>query len=125
MKSRIIVALSFVLLISTGAVSQKQNQKQIANAAKTAQKATQALDQIMAISDRSIPIDLLRKAKAFAVFPNVIKGAFIVGGQGGKGLIARRLRGGWGAPAMFKLGGGSVGFQIGGSSTDVVMLYMT
>jgi lipid-binding SYLF domain-containing protein len=79
----------------------------------------------MAIREKSIPQDLLRKAKAVAVFPNVIKGAFIVGGQGGKGLIVRRVGNGWGAPTLFKLGGGSVGFQIGGSSTDFVMLFMT
>ena len=69
----------------------------------------------------SIPRDLLAKAKAVVVFPGTIKGAFIVGGQGGKGLISRRVRGGWSAPAMFKLGGGSIGFQIGGSSTDVIL----
>jgi lipid-binding SYLF domain-containing protein len=79
----------------------------------------------MAIRDKSIPQDLLDKAKAIAVFPNVIKAAFVFGGQGGKGLISRRVRGGWGAPAVFKLGGGSIGFQIGGSSTDVIMLFMT
>ncbi|HYJ89720.1 MAG TPA: lipid-binding SYLF domain-containing protein [Pyrinomonadaceae bacterium] len=102
-----------------------QNDKEVAQAAKTAQKATQALDEIMAIRDKSIPADLLRKAKAVAVFPNVIKGAFIVGGQGGKGLIVERVGNAWGPPALFKLGGGSVGFQIGGSSTDFVMLFMT
>src|SRR5437762_2271104 len=125
MMRRILFALLPVLLASTFGVGQKPNQKQISNAAVTAQKATRALDEIMSISDRSIPVDLLRKAKAVAVFPNVLKGAFIIGGQGGKGLIARRTRGGWGPPALFKLGGGSVGFQIGGSSTDVVMLFMT
>lgn len=122
------LAVSLVTLIfSAGALGQKDKNKnkEISDAAKTAQKATQALDEIMATSDRSIPIDLLRKAKAVAVFPNVIKGAFIVGGQGGKGVVSRRVKGGWGSPAVFKLGGASIGFQIGGSSTDVVMLFMT
>jgi lipid-binding SYLF domain-containing protein len=122
-----IATIIFVLSIVSAAQRQdpKGLAKETTNAAKTAQKATKALDEIMAISDRSIPADLLRKAKAVAVFPNVIKGAFIVGGQGGKGLITRKVGGSWGPPAMFKLGGGSVGFQIGGSSTDVVMLFMT
>src|SRR2546423_12257352 len=111
MNRKTVISLSLLLFLSGAVFAQKQNQKEIAGAAKTTQKATQALDQIMAISDRSIPTDLLRKARAVAVFPNVIKGAFIIGGQGGKGLISRRVRGGWGAPAMFKLGGGSVGFQ--------------
>ena len=116
-----------ILAVTIGAQTtvSKKDQKEISDAAKTAQKATKALDEIMTIRERSIPSDLLRKAKAVAVFPNVIKGAFIIGGQGGKGLIIHRIGNGWTAPAMFKLGGGSVGFQIGGSSTDVVMLFMT
>jgi lipid-binding SYLF domain-containing protein len=118
-----IVALG--LILSVGLFAQNQNSKEVANAAKTAQKATQALDEIMAIREKSIPADLLKKAKAVAVFPNVIKGAFILGGQGGKGLIVRRVGNAWGPPTLFKLGGGSVGLQIGGSSTDVVMLFMT
>jgi lipid-binding SYLF domain-containing protein len=119
------IAVLFVLLLAGFSIAQKSDPKEISNAAKTAQKATQALDEIMSIREKSIPSELLRKAKAVAVFPNVIKGAFIVGGQGGKGLIVRKVGNTWGAPAMFKLGGGSVGFQIGGSSTDVVMLFMT
>ena len=123
-KKIILIAFS-ICLIASAAAAQKNNNKEIAAAAKTAQKATKALDEIMSIRDRSIPTDLLRKAKAIGVFPNVLKGAFIIGGQGGKGLISRRVNGGWGAPALFKLGGASIGFQIGGSSTDVVMLFMT
>ena len=124
MKNASIVTF-LILLLSVCTFAQKANQKEISAAAKTSQKATKALDEIMAVSDKSIPTDLLRRAKAVAVFPNVIKGAFIVGGQGGKGLIVRKVGNAWGAPTIFKLGGGSVGFQIGGSSTDVVMLFMT
>jgi SH3 domain-containing YSC84-like protein 1 len=124
MKQASLIA-ALVLFLSVFTFAQKANDKEISNAARTAQKATKALDEIMAISDKSIPSDLLRKAKAVAVFPDVIKGAFIIGGQGGKGLIVRKVGNAWGAPTLFKLGGGSVGFQIGGSSTDVVMLFMT
>ncbi len=112
-------------MFAAAVAAQKDKSNAIRDAAKTSQKATKALDEIMAISDRSIPTDLLQKAKAVGVFPNVVKGAFIIGGQGGKGLISRRVKGGWGPPALFKLGGASIGFQIGGSSTDVVMLFMT
>lgn len=116
----------FALLFTAPAFAQGNIDREIRNAAKTAQKATKALDDIMSISDKSIPEDLLLRAKAVAVFPGVVKGAFIIGGQGGKGVIIRRVRGeGWSAPALFKLTGGSVGFQIGGSSTDLVMLFMT
>ncbi len=114
-----------LLVLTAAAAAQNSKTKEINNAAKTAQKATTVLNEIMAISDRSIPQDLLRKAKAVAVFPNVVKGAFIIGGQGGKGVISRRVRGGWGPPTVFKVGGASIGFQIGGSSTDFVMLFMT
>jgi lipid-binding SYLF domain-containing protein len=124
MKQASILA-SLILLLSVYSFGKKSKNKDVSCAEKTAKKATRALDEIMAVSDKSIPADLLRKAKAVAVFPDVIKGAFIVGGQGGKGLIVQRVGNGWGAPAMFKLDGGSVGFQIGGSSTDVVMLFMT
>jgi lipid-binding SYLF domain-containing protein len=54
----------------------------------------------------------------------VIKAGFIVGGRGGRGVISRRLKGGWSAPALFNLGGGSVGLQIGAARTDFVLLFM-
>ena len=78
----------------------------------------------MNIPDQAVPQSLLDKAEAIAVFPNVIKAGFIIGGRGGDGVISRRVPGGWSAPAFFKLGGGSVGLQIGASSTDFVMLFM-
>lgn len=124
-KSKTAILFFMLGLLTFSASAQDENSKEIKNAAKTAQKATKALDKIMSISDKSIPQDLLAKAKAIAVFPGVVKAAFIIGGGGGKGLISRRLESGWSAPAFFKIAGGSVGFQLGGSSTDVVMLFMT
>ncbi|MBK6749781.1 MAG: lipid-binding SYLF domain-containing protein [Acidobacteria bacterium] len=118
----IVVALC---ALGTNATAQKKDAKNRAEAATTSGDATKALNELMRIPAKSIPQSLLKKAKAIAVFPGVIKAAFIIGGRGGKGLISRRVKGGWSAPAMFKIGGGSVGFQIGGSSTDVVMLFMT
>jgi lipid-binding SYLF domain-containing protein len=67
---------------------------------------------------------LLDRAEAVAVFPSVIKAGFIVGGRGGSGVISRRVAGGWSAPAFFDLGGGSIGLQIGASSTDFILLFM-
>ncbi len=118
----IVVALC---ALGTNATAQKKDAKNRAEAATTSGDATKALNELMRIPAKSIPQSLLKKAKAIAVFPGVIKAAFIIGGRGGQGLISRRVKGGWSAPAMFKIGGGSVGFQIGGSSTDVVMLFMT
>src|SRR5437660_4898235 len=78
----------------------------------------------MNVPDRAIPQKLLDKAEAIAVFPGVIKAGFIVGGRAGHGVISRRVKGGWSAPAFFNLGGASIGLQIGASSTDFVLLFM-
>lgn len=89
-------------------------------------RAAEVLDEIMAIGDKSIPQDLLSRANCVAVVPNLIKGAFIVGGKRGVGVIScRGAEGkGWTGPSTVKIEGGSFGLQIGGSSTDIVLLVM-
>src|ERR1700724_1184658 len=81
----------------------------------------------MGLTD-NIPQGLLEKAECIIVFPSVLKAAFIVGGSYGRGAMVCRtgkdFRGSWGAPAMYALEGGSVGFQIGGQATDLVLLVM-
>ena len=98
--------------------------KKAIEAARQAEKAAKVFEQIMATREKSIPRDLLNRAEAVAVFPSVLKAGFIVGGRGGRGVISRRVAGGWGAPAFFNLAGGSVGLQIGAASTDYVLLFM-
>jgi lipid-binding SYLF domain-containing protein len=98
--------------------------KKLDEARKRADSASKVIIQIMGDRDKSIPQDLLRKASAVVVFPGMLKGAFIVGGQGGKGLVVRRTKNGWSAPAFLKLGGGSFGAQIGGQKIDYIMLIM-
>ena len=98
--------------------------KQIKDASKKADSASRAFEQIMGSPDRSIPKDLLDRAEAVAVFPGMLKAGFVVGGRGGTGIISRRVTGGWSAPAYFKMGGASVGLQIGASKTDLVLLFM-
>ena len=92
--------------------------------AKQAGKSAKVLSEIMGTPDKGIPSDLLAKAECVAVFPNVLKAGFIVGGQGGRGVASCRTASGWSAPAYFELKGGSVGLQIGGQSTDFVLLIM-
>jgi lipid-binding SYLF domain-containing protein len=87
-------------------------------------KATRVFHEIMATPDRGIPRDLLEKARCVAIIPGEEKLAFIFGGNYGKGLATCRTDNGWSAPMFVAVGGGSVGFQIGGSFTDVVMLFM-
>ncbi len=88
------------------------------------QKATQVFQEIMRMPDKGIPRDLLEKAKCVAIIPGEEKAAFIFGGNYGRGLATCRTPRGWSAPMFLAVGGGSVGFQIGGSFTDVVMLFM-
>src|SRR5216684_1590276 len=120
------IAASFVLITGTGGIarSQTRNAKKLADATSQAKKAAVVFTEIMNIPDQAIPQKLLDKAEAVAVFPGVIKAGFIVGGRAGDGVISRRVKGGWSAPAFFNLAGGSVGLQIGASKTDFVLLFM-
>jgi lipid-binding SYLF domain-containing protein len=99
-------------------------------AAETAQErlkaAADVFHEVMATPDKSIPRELLEKAQCAVIVPGLKKGAFIVGGEFGKGFVICRNNSGsgWGAPAAIRVEGGSVGFQIGGEGTDVVMLVM-
>jgi lipid-binding SYLF domain-containing protein len=102
----------------------ERNTKKARAAAEQSAKAARVFDQIMGTREKSIPRDLLDRAEAVAVFPSVIKAGFIVGGRGGRGVISRRVAGGWSAPAFFDLAGGSIGLQIGASSTDFILLFM-
>lgn len=117
-------ALLLITLMSISAPAQKRNPRKIAEAENEAKKAADAFTEIMNVADKAVPQRLLDKAEAIAVFPDVIKAGFIIGGRGGHGMISRRIKGGWSAPADFDLGGGSVGLQIGANKTDFVLLFM-
>jgi lipid-binding SYLF domain-containing protein len=88
--------------------------------------ATVALREIMGSPDKGIPEDLIEKAQCVIVVPDLLKGAFLVGGKYGRGYATCREGQGdhWSAPAAVRIEGGSFGFQLGGSSTDLVMLVM-
>ncbi len=88
------------------------------------QKAAQVFGKIMNTPDKGIPRDLLEKAKCIAIIPGDKKFAFVFGGNYGRGVAACRTAHGWSAPLFVAIDGGSVGYQIGGSSTDVIMLFM-
>ena len=92
--------------------------------ASQASKASTVLSQIMGTPDKGIPKDLLDKAECVMIFPQVLKAAFIVGGQRGRGVASCRTSSGWSAPAFFEMKGGSIGFQVGGQATDFVLLIM-
>lgn len=93
---------------------------------KRAENAVRVLKEVMEAPDKAIPQDLLENAHAIAVIPDVIKAGLVVGGRHGKGLITvKSANGTWSNPAFVSLTGGSVGFQAGVSSTDVILVFRT
>ena len=131
-KLSIALALVVLVTLSGGVVSADDKVKETAAAydmdkkdVKTLQEASTVLDALATAPDKGIPQELLARAECVLIFPNVAKGAFVVGGKGGKGVSScRQANGSMSAPAMYEIGGASVGFQVGGSSTDYVLLVM-
>jgi lipid-binding SYLF domain-containing protein len=125
-KNRIVGLVSIVLVtcaLGMPTFAQKQGKK--ANeATRRSEDAAAVFNEIMGAPDNGIPQELIDKAQAIAVFPSVLKAAFIFGGREGKGVVSRRTAQGWTTPAFFKLGGGSFGAQIGADKTDYVLLVM-
>jgi SH3 domain-containing YSC84-like protein 1 len=93
---------------------------------KRLNEATAVLSEIMAAPDKGIPEDMLGNAHCIVIVPGLKTAAFVVGGKYGKGYVSCRSKGGvgWSSPGTVRIEGGSVGFQIGGSETDLIMLVM-
>jgi len=94
------------------------------DAVSESNKAAKVFREIMDAPDKGAPKEILDGAECIAVFPDVIKAGFIVGGRGGSGIASCRTANGWSAPAFFNLKGGSIGLQIGAQSTDFILLFM-
>ena len=94
--------------------------------AKRLETAAVVLSEVMSAPDKGIPKEMLEHAHCIVIVPELKTGAFIVGGKYGKGYLSCRNKvgGGWSAPGTVRIEGGSVGFQIGGSTTDLIMLVM-
>jgi SH3 domain-containing YSC84-like protein 1 len=95
--------------------------------AKRLSESATMLSEIMATPDKGIPEELIEKAHCIVLVPDLKTAAFVVGGKYGKGYLSCRskTRAGWSAPGTVRIEGGSVGFQIGGSETDLIMLVMS
>lgn len=119
--SRLILPVAGIVL-AVGAVSLQAANK----AVQRADRAARVLSEVMESKDKSIPQALLPKAHCVAIIPGMKKVGFGLGGKYGKGVISCRAKGGkgWTGPSTVKIEGGSIGLQIGGSSTDVVLLVM-
>src|SRR5580693_8875705 len=115
-----LLIFSTVLLVA-GPIAQASDQQ---NDNDRMQKAGQVFKEIMDTPDKSIPHDLLDSAKCIAVIPGDKKFALIFGGSYGRGVVTCRTAQGWSAPMFLAVEGGSIGYQIGGSSTDLIMLFM-
>jgi len=120
MKRKIILALGLVLVATTALSAANKEQKRLENSGVVMQEIMD--------TPENIPQEVMEKAECVIVFPSVLKAAFVVGASYGRGAMVCRtgqeFRGPWGAPAMYALEGGSVGFQIGGQATDLVLLIM-
>jgi SH3 domain-containing YSC84-like protein 1 len=115
---RLAIVITFPLLLSLQPAFAETAQDRLKN-------ATDVINEVMATPDKGIPQDLLEKAHCVVIVPDLKQAAFAVGGKYGRGFATcRRQGGGWGAPSAFRIEGGSFGFQIGVSSTDVIMLVM-
>jgi SH3 domain-containing YSC84-like protein 1 len=119
MLKRLLIVTSLVLLVTVTAVASDRGD----DVSRT-RKAAQVFKEIMDAPDQGIPQDLLESAKCIAIIPGEVKFAFIFGGNFGRGVATCRTGSGWSAPMFVAIDGGSVGYQIGGSSTDLVMLFM-
>ena len=123
---RTVIALAFTLF-SISQASARSPADTAKDEKDRLQNSGQVMEEILKIPD-DIPQDLLDKARCVIVMPSVLKAAFVVGGSYGRGTMVCRtgkdFKGPWGAPAMYALEGGSIGFQIGGEATDFVLLIM-
>ena len=89
-------------------------------------EAKEVIEEIQSSPDQSIPEELLAKCEAIAIYPNVIKGGFVIGARYGKGVVLRKGNDGkWGPLAFSTIGGGSWGLQIGAQATDLILVIMS
>jgi lipid-binding SYLF domain-containing protein len=113
-----VAALTFAVTLTAVASSDREDD------VNRTRKAAEVFKQIMDTPDNNIPHGLLESAKCIAIIPGDKKFAFVFGGSYGRGVATCRTGNGWSAPMFVAVDGGSVGYQIGGSSTDLVMLFM-
>ena len=109
-QSSCLITLALAVVTATTGASQTRpgdsREDKRGDAAAQSAKAARAFEEIMEMPDQAIPRELLARAKAIAVFPQVIKVAFEVGGEGGRGVVSRRVAEGWGSPVFIRGGGG-------------------
>jgi lipid-binding SYLF domain-containing protein len=98
---------------------------QSADQVKKVEDAIRALDEMMKESDKCIPAGLIRDCAGIAIIPDVIKAGFVVGGRFGSGVVLVRTKDGWSDPSFIDIKGGSIGWQAGVQSADVILVFKT
>jgi lipid-binding SYLF domain-containing protein len=94
--------------------------------AQKVEEAIRVLEEMMKESDKSIPVSLVEGCAGIAIIPDVIKAGLIIGGRHGKGvLLVRTKSGDWSDPAFIDMKGGSIGWQVGVQSADVILVFRT
>ena len=123
MKTRFVTLCAVCCLVALTANAQGKLSAS-SDTVKQANKSATVFKEIMDIPEKGIPDTIIDKAKCIAVFPQVIKAGFVIGGRGGRGVASCRTASGWSAPAYFNMKGGSFGLQIGAQATDFVLVFM-
>lgn len=118
-KPLIVVVTLLVMLISSAAEAATREEKRVGD-------ASDVLEKLLRIPEKTVPPALLSRAYAVAVIPDVVKAAFGLGARRGKGIIVvRQDDNSWSNPAFVTLTGGSVGWQVGAQSTDIILVFKT
>ncbi len=119
----ITVTLLFIIFVFSAAGAAGADNKWEA----LVEKSGKVLSEVQQMPDQNVPEDLMRKCSAIAIFPSTISAGLGIGGKYGQGIImVRNERSGrWSPPAVFTIAGGSIGWQIGGQATDIVLLIMS
>jgi SH3 domain-containing YSC84-like protein 1 len=113
-------AMFVLAMLSLGALCWAGSARE--DATERLDNAKQVVHEIMGMPDKGIPEEVLEHAKCIAVVPHMVKGGFVFGGKGGKGVATCRTADGWSAPAFITISGGSWGLQIGVEAVDVVLI---
>jgi lipid-binding SYLF domain-containing protein len=116
-----LVALTLAALLTLSFSTRAQEGPHSEEASRI-RESIAVLNEIMSTSDTSIPTSITKKAEAIAIFPGTLKAGFIFGGMRGRGILSARNEDGWSVPTFMTLTGGSIGLQIGGQATDLVLV---
>ena len=121
----VLAAVLMALLVTAPATSPAPGDESRAKEVQKIENAIRALGEMMKEADKSIPLGLLEKCAGIAVIPDVIRAGLVIGGRHGKGVMLVRKDAGWSDPVFIDIKGGSLGWQAGVQSADVVLVFRT